>query len=531
MAKQEELFQNENKFYVPMHIDNFTICLSSGYIGGFSYQEATDDFQNFNENKITGFLNFPPPSWAINLGSDGKKVVLEVVSTEGLYEKDEFVYTNQFIKITNVKKVFFLSEDDKDNFNASFRPFKEIPINLINQDVYDFKEKSEDGTDKKFTRLNNKSDFNERELIDIFLSFANKSLDILSNHDEYKKFLDLLDKLSFEEKENNLEGFLKHLISFFQNDNKKEDIDLFVITVSTILKHRRQDGFDKSKILSEIKNILIKDNKLNAELSEWFEIVEQIILSERDVPEFDDKDGSIGRRAALYFILFPKIKEIEQLLIDKKIGNIIALILKLISAAFSGFSRNKSDYKNSSEKFDLLLDFAEQLKKGKSVKIKSLHKNLDTQLLVEIENFYFNERLIFQRRDVIPTFLSTLKVCCQKSGINLSKDEKTGNIFLNCKNNIKIFCEPRSYNQKETLFFSTLIDIHDFENFENFENLKKIFELSFLEATPVGLKTVEDKIVLNTYMELLSDTLDQDEFNFVIDKMIKFNEKIKSIKF
>ena len=108
MNKQKTFFYDKEKFYIPIHINNFVYCLSSGFVGATVHNKRENDFQNLNKAKISGFLKFPPPFWALNCGEEGPKVVLETnIEKDKLEKKDEYYTYDKLIKITKINKVYF----------------------------------------------------------------------------------------------------------------------------------------------------------------------------------------------------------------------------------------------------------------------------------------------------------------------------------------------------------------------------------------------------------------------------------------
>jgi hypothetical protein len=254
----------------------------------------------------------------------------------------------------------------------------------------------------------------------------------------------------------------------------------------------------------------------------------KIISAEQELRGYKDEEGKIGRITALYAVIAHQAEDVKNLIINKSLGYKISVLLKLVAGAFDGISRSENKIKTDLKKLKILIDFSERIQKGIKTEIIKDDIFLSKHLEYQVQNYNYNGYIVFQKKIPLPTYIQQLKFCAEKCNIKLYKEENSDLIYL-LNENVKIFCELIKTKDKEVIDFYVL-DSNN-QSINNKDYLLDVLRLASQIGTPIGMKKISKNDTIIAFIHLLTDTLDQDEFEYTISQLTKFpNEIDKLIK-
>ena len=115
---------------IPLHADSWALALASGYIGNSIKADPAEDVQALGNGAIIGFFD-NVPSWAIEVGESGPRVLLKVTSSKPSGESGELVFLGGPLRISSVQEAVFSSKEELDAFMASMGPFPDVAQDLV----------------------------------------------------------------------------------------------------------------------------------------------------------------------------------------------------------------------------------------------------------------------------------------------------------------------------------------------------------------------------------------------------------------
>lgn len=527
MSNQQDFFGEEPNFlYLPMHADNWAYFLSTGYIGGAYLENLSSDFQNNTGSLISGFKEFPP-RWALDIGDVGTRVVVELdIDNTTLELNENFYVYDELLDITRAKQVYFATEDELNNFHASYNLFNDVPNNLIPSSVKSFPQEDEIDNKKLFQRVSNKNFQELREQKDLFGGWVIELLDCFEEQSENLILTHLLNPEIVSNTKKSVDNLILSILRAAQVEQHYVDEIIWKTTISTILEKKSDRGFDKLQLLKEIEDKLQENTDFKNEIENWISSCRKIITAEQELRGYKDEEGKLGRITALYAVIAHQAEDVKNLIINKSIGHKVSVLLRLVAGAFDGLSRSENKIKTDLKKIKILIDFSERIQKGiKTEIIKDdifLSKNLEYQL----QNYNYNGSTVFQKKISLPTYIQQLKFCAEKSNIKLYKEEDSDSIYL-LNDNTKIFCELIKTKDKEVIDFYVLASNNQFINDKDY--LLDILKLASQIGTPIGIRKISKEDTIIAFIHLLTDTLDQDEFEYTIAQLTKFPKEIDKL--
>jgi len=527
MDKQIDFFQYENSLYLPMHSDNWAYFLSSGYIGGAYFENLSNDFQNNTGFLISGFKKFPP-SWALIMGDIGAKVVVEIDVTDIKIETHNGYYVaKELIKLTKAKKVYFSSNDELKNFNASYNLFNDVPNNIITTSVISFPKDEKSNDNENFKRIKN-NDFEELRIQkDLFCGWTSELLDCLEQGNEKTILSHLLKPRVIANQNEPIKNVIISILHAAQGNNYEIDELIWEITAGSVLDKRSFRGFDKFDLIKEIEEKLSANNNINEEIKKWLTTCKKVISAEQNLESYNDEKGKLGRLASLYLIMAHKIDDVNNLITNKSLGPEVGTMLKLVAGAFDGFSRSETERKKDLNKLAILLELSECIQNGVSSEIQPTNIELNHDLSYQIQNYKHKKDIIFKKKLPLPTYIQQLKFCAQKSKIKLYKAEDNNLIYLLNDKGIKIYCDITKNQNEEVIVFYIPILNNNFLKDNNY--LIDIMKLAADIGTPIGIRLFDNEETICSIMYLLTDTLDQDEFDYAINQLAKFPAAVDNL--
>ena len=175
---EENLTKNNSKLYLPINIQNLAYYLSSGFLGSSDNENMKKDIQNNFGFKNILFDEFPVPKWALNFGEEGDKCVIKIRSDDLLIKNGrQFKYCDDLIPIYNIECIYFVNEESLKNFQATFRHFKEIPINIFEFKTHELGNDDDVIIKNEISKLDQIKLYDEREKKDVLLSITSMILD------------------------------------------------------------------------------------------------------------------------------------------------------------------------------------------------------------------------------------------------------------------------------------------------------------------------------------------------------------------
>ncbi|MDC0648844.1 hypothetical protein OAP75_03030 [Candidatus Pseudothioglobus singularis] len=119
-----------NTYFVPLKISMLPEYLGSGFVGLTSSLEPDDDIQS---------LGFPKISVLDSIDQITHDVCLEITSVQIAIQAKKKTYKYLMldgpIAISNIQKIIFFDQEEKDNFIASFSMLSDIPIDFFQFEV------------------------------------------------------------------------------------------------------------------------------------------------------------------------------------------------------------------------------------------------------------------------------------------------------------------------------------------------------------------------------------------------------------
>ncbi len=341
---------------------------------------------------------------------------------------------------------------------------------------------------------------------------------------EFRRIEKLFSESSKDPQQDPIERLIMLILNICDAEPENIDFLIWVITAKMIFKHKEEQAFSKYDLLASIEKEVFaveEDKKTLEDFKVWAETVRQILDTEIDLPEFDDS-RNIGRRAALYLLLYPTNTEVRSLMENKTVSSLIGIMIFQVSSAFEGFSRIKSHWKSNFDQFKLLLKLADRLERGKETLFQVSGSTTNPQLLTETVTYNFRQQKAFQRTERAPYYVLALAKFIGNQKIELAKDRETGFYKLICSNSLSITCNPRKQKNKEAIMFYTSLDVE-----KNHENIKKLLVQAFDLGLAVGIIDNKETSSLCVFSQLLTHTLDQDEFDSMVDQIKNFKNLIE----
>ena len=527
MNKQKDFFQeNENSLYLPMHSDNWAYFLSTGYIGGAYFENLSSDFQNNTGHLLAGFKSFPP-LWSINMGDLGIKVVVEIDTNEiTILQDEDFYICNDFIQLNKAKHVYFNSDDEFNNFHASYNLFNDVPNKIITSSVKLFPQEDVAYNEEFFKRQKINKFEELRTQKDLFCGWTVELLDCLENGSEEIILQHLLKPSVISQPNKPVNNLILSLLQAAQGNNNHLDEFIWEVTISSILEKKSVRGFDSQELINEIEGKLLDKNNFKKDIETWLTLCRKIISAEQDLGAYKDEKGKLGRITALYAIMAYKVEDVNNLITNKSLGPKVSTLLRLVAGAFDGISRSEHQRKSDISQFKMLLDLSERIQNNLKTEITLDKVNISKSLDYQKQNYKFNDDVIFQKKITLPSYIQQLKYCAQKFNINLYKEDDSNLIYL-LHNGTKIFCDAIKIQNKEIINFYTPALNNKFLKNNNY--LIDVLKLASQIGTPVGVRTILNEDTVCSFIHLLTDTLDQDEFEYTIQQLSKFPSEIDNL--
>ena len=130
-----------------------------------------------------------------------------------------------------------------------------------------------------------------------------------------------------------------------------------------LFNYRKEQGFDRLTLIENVADLIHEtpklkklDNNTFEKVDGWIDYANNLFLNERERPILSDAEGRIGRRAALSLLYNYDIERISNTKVFNSDGSLVVALSRLAAGAFQGFTRMKTNLKNSKKDFDGLLN-------------------------------------------------------------------------------------------------------------------------------------------------------------------------------
>ena len=535
-SNQASLFAPEpTKLFAPMNVRTWSVFLSSGYIGNRFDDKTPDDFQYNSGHSVSGFLEYPE-DWALKIGSDSSTVIIEIDITNLLLEKAQhFYYVNKLIRVTRANKAYFTSEMEIKNFNATFRHFKEIPIDLIPKEVTKklIKVPSES---PNITPSNKFHKFltTDRNSKDTLCGWFNQVLQFLSSDSLSELVLEHINSCNLQVPNDKLTYRLSlSALRTVQGECEFADETIWQVSVDCILKQREQKDFDRLTLIDEINKELSDaiDRSSPPEherekIIKWVALVTEIFNSERDMPSFQNEEkGKLGRMAAIHSLNYFKLEQAMEVYKNNNAGSSIAMLVKFVAGAFTGFERIESPFKQNKIKLGGFLNLIEKIQLDNQINLIIGSVELDLHTKSESISYQTENQFCFEIRKEAPLFIQSLIIMSKKLGLSLQKDTISEAFYVESKLKNRIYLRKREKTEKvaETIdFYSPIVEC---TKKTTLKKLHEVLKLAASDSCPVIMQPINGKQFLCILLTFLPDTFDQAEFNYVVQKFDLFLKK------
>lgn len=236
--------------------------------------------------------------------------ILKSLISQNLINDDYIVIKNscennsQYISFSDIKGIYFLSQDSLDLFYE--RNYENYDISLINAGVVNVSkpESNIDITIDVAKKIDRNEFVDEMALKDAVLRIIFKKIQN-NSHDAYSKII--------KEKES-LSEILKLI---FSNSNSIET-EMRVIFFKICSKYNVGFGWNPFNLIADFKEQVSEEIRSSNEFLKWIEVVTKIINGENVSLLFDDS-GNITLRAMTLVLLNPELEYLENL---KKSSNL-----------------------------------------------------------------------------------------------------------------------------------------------------------------------------------------------------------------
>ncbi|MBD58514.1 MAG: hypothetical protein CL808_00095 [Citromicrobium sp.] len=501
---------------VPIHADNFALALASGYLGGSLKSDAARDLQSYAANGLFAFIG-EVPAWAISEGEDGDRVLL---SLAGKGEAAPGPGTMELLagpeRITRVRSAYFRDEASLANFNASYDAFPDVPMNIVELAAkWPVRETGDRPVDLQELRVEQPG---RRSDLDFLGGLAAGIIDLLaeSTFDEaICKFLD--------EPGSNIAGNGQKLLLALEPRSSQVDVSIWTATIEALRSRFGKRGFDRREFLAEVEGRLADHGP---EAESWVRGCQKVIDAEIDIPSLADGE-KIGRRAALAIILSHEPSGLEELESNLETGPRVRALVTAAVYAFAGLSRIDSKLKSPAPRMDAVLEVGQRMVTGDPVKvdIKTLKTSAD---LTRHQVIKVAGKSALERQIEPPAYMVMLKARIQEAGYKVELDSVSGQIGIRAASAKEklIMVEDCSESASGNSIVNLVLPIFTLGSRPTIASLKKLLATAWQSATTVAVREVDESEEVVAMASLPLATLDRDELNFHVDRLLLISTEL-----
>lgn len=510
------------RLLVPIHTDNWALALASGYVGTAVQSDRAIDVQVLAAGSVLAFQGQIIPRWAMEYGDQGPRVVLEIEG-EHLTERpaSEPLILSGPIRVTQVLVARFASEDERRNFVASYTPFPDVPVKLVETAIGGFAIADVPaGTPPSRRDL---TDLTPRRNLEYLGGWAGGLVEALleGSHDQaIQQHLRDAGSSPFE--------LATSLLRNLHPAATELDHAIWGTVVEVLSERAAARGFDKGEVLQEIGARLSDRTRDSEGAQSWVATCRKVVHAIVDPPSLDDQKR-IGQRAGLASLLAHDVRSATSLGETLNAGPVVQLLAMVAAHAFEGLSRLSGRLKGEPSQLNAILDIAEGIGSAGSINISFSRRQFDSALAPH-DSVIMKEGHAFTRSLQPRSYELILRARASEAGFDLKVDPNGGGMFLATPANrrVKIFVDedPSSTAEHPVIrFVRELAPIGTRPN----KKFQAYLETAWAIGCGVGVKDAPAGKVVCAFVTQPTATLDRDEFSFHIGRLILFKEAIRSL--
>ena len=501
---------------VPIHADNFALALASGYLGGSLKDDAARDLQSYAANGLLAFSG-EVPTWAISEGEDGDRVLL---SLAGKGEAAPGPGTMELLggpeRITTVRSAYFRDEASLANFNASYDAFPDVPMNIVELAAkWPVCESGERPTDLQELPVEQPS---RRSDLDFLGGFAAGIIDLLAENTFDEAICHFLKEPGTDLAENG-----RRLLLALEPRTSQVDVSIWTATIEALRSRFGKRGFDRREFLADVEGRLADHGP---EAESWVRGCQKVIDAEIDIPSLADSE-KIGRRAALAIILSHEPSGLEELESNLETGPRVRALVTAAVYAFAGLSRIDSRLKSPAPRMEAVLELGDRIATGKPVRVE-IETSKTGADLTRHQVIKVGGKSVLERQVEPPAYMVMLKARIQEAGYKVELDGASGQIGIrpgSAKGEF-IMVEDCSRSSPGNPIVNLVLPIATLGARPTVASLKKLMSAAWENATTVALREVGDSEEVVAMASLPLATLDRDELNFHVERLLKVSTEL-----
>ncbi len=496
---------------VPIHADNFALALAAGYAGGSLKSDAAEDLQSRAGDGLIGFSS-EVPSWAILEGEPGDRVLLCIERKgEETPKPGRMEMLNGPLRVTKLQAAYFKDEASLANFNASYDAFPDVPTGIVKLatkwPVYADSERPGD------VQIEPVSFAKRRQDLDFLCGLGAGVVALLAEgkfDEAIRKFLQSPGKDVAENARN--------LLIALEPRTSQVDIAIWCATIEALRSRFGKRGFDRREFLHDVKERLASQG---SEVESWVRGCQKVIDAEIDVPSLADGE-KIGRRAALAFMLSHEPAGLEELESNLETGPQVRALVTAAVYAFWGLARIDETLKAPASRMDAVLEVGECVAAGDPVQIE-IETSRTGSDLTRYQAVKVAGRKALDRELEPPAYMVMLKARIQEAGYKVELDGASGKIGIRpgAAKDRFIMVEDCSRSTPGNPIVNLVLPIATLGARPTLASLKKLMAAAWDHATTVALREVGDHEEVVAMASLPLATLDRDELNFHVERLLQ----------
>jgi hypothetical protein len=496
---------------VPIHADNFALALAAGYVGGSLKSDAAEDLQSRAGDGLVGF-SAEVPSWAISEGEAGDRVLLCIERKgEKPPKPGSLEVLDGPLRVTKLRAAYFKDEASLANFNASYDAFPDVPIGIVKVatkwPVY--AESDRPGG----IQIEPVSLAKRRQDLDFLCGFGAGVVQLLTEgtfDEAIRKFLQTPGRDVGENARN--------LLISLEPQSSQVDIAIWCATIEALRSRFGKRGFDRREFLHDIEERLASQGD---EADSWVRGCKKVIDAEIDIPSLADGE-KIGRRAALAIILSHEPSGLEGLESNLETGPQVRALVTAAVYAFSGLARVDEALKSPASRMDAVLEVGECVAAGDPVQIE-IETYRTANDLTRHQAVKVAGKKVFDREIEPPAYMVMLKARIQEAGYKVEVDGASGKIGIRpgAAKGEFITVEDCPRSRPGNPIVNLVLPIATLGTRPSLASLKKLMAAAWKHATTVALREVGENEEVVTMASLPLATLDRDELNFHVERLLQ----------
>lgn len=505
---------------VPIHADNFALALAAGYVGGSLKSDAAEDLQSRAGDGLVGF-SAEVPSWAILEGEPGDRVLLCIERKgEEAPKRGSMEMLDGPLRVTKLQAAYFKDEASLANFNASYDAFPDVPTGIVKLatkwPVYAESDRPGD------IQIEPVSLAKRRQDLDFLCGFGAGVVELLAEgtfDEAIRTFLQTPGK--------DLAENARNLLISLEPRSSQVDIAIWCATTAALRSRFGKRGFDRREFLHDVEERLASQGP---EVDSWVRGCQKVIDAEIDIPSLGDGE-KIGRRASLAIILSHEPSGLEELESRLETGPQVRALVTAAVYAFAGLARIDETLKSPASRMDAVLEVGECVAAGCPVQVE-IETTRTTNDLTRHQAVKVSGKKVLERAIEPPPYMVMLKARIQEAGYKVELDGASGQIGIRpgtAKGKF-IMVEESSRSTASNPIVNLVLPIATLGARPSLAYVKKLMAAAWGHATTVALREVGENEEVVTMASLPLATLDRDELNFHVERLLQVSADLSGQK-